>query len=54
MDPKYYGLVEIVFSSTIVFGLGFWQLWSLRREKTRDRARQRAADTAASSSDEAT
>jgi cytochrome oxidase assembly protein ShyY1 len=54
MDPKYYGLVEIVFTSTIIFGLGFWQLWSLRREKARDRARKHAADTATSSSDEAT
>jgi cytochrome oxidase assembly protein ShyY1 len=54
MDPKYYGLVEIVFTSTVIFGLGFWQLWSLRREKTRDRERKRAADAATSSSDEAT
>jgi cytochrome oxidase assembly protein ShyY1 len=54
MDPKYYGLVEILFTSSIVFGLGFWQLWSLRREQRRDRERKRAADTATSSSDEPT
>ena len=37
MDPAYYGLVEIVFTATIVLGLGFWQLWSLRREPKRPR-----------------
>ncbi len=30
MDPKYYKLIEVGFIVTLVFGLGFWQLWSLR------------------------
>lgn len=25
----------------VVLGLGFWELWSLRRERNRDRARER-------------
>ena len=37
MDPKYYGLVEVVFTAAIVFGLGFWQLWSLRGGRGGDR-----------------
>jgi hypothetical protein len=44
MDPKYYGIVEMGFTASVVFGLCFWQLWSLRREQRRDR------DQAASSS----
>ena len=39
MDPKYYGLVEIVFTAAIVFGLGFWQLWSLRTARGSDKRR---------------
>lgn len=31
MDPKYYGFIEIAFTASVVLGLGFWQLWSLRR-----------------------
>ena len=37
MDPKYYGLVEVVFTAAIVFGLGFWQLWSLRAARGSDK-----------------
>jgi hypothetical protein len=30
MDPRYYGLVEMVVSFGVVFGLLGWQYWSLR------------------------
>jgi hypothetical protein len=49
MDPAYYGLVEILFTSSVVFGLAGWQLWSVRRELRRDRER---AASAPSSGDE--
>lgn len=32
MDPKYYGLVEIAFTGSVVLGFAGWQLWSIRRE----------------------
>ena len=28
--------IEMVLSAVICLGFGFWQLWSLRREKRRD------------------
>lgn len=37
MDPKFYGVVEMVFFGTVVLGLGAWQLVSIRRELKRDR-----------------
>ncbi len=38
IDPRYYGLVEIIAGGVIVLGLAFWQLWSLRKlEKARER-----------------
>lgn len=37
MDQRYYGIVEILFTATIVFGLGLWQLWSLKRDKSSTR-----------------
>lgn len=40
---KYYGLIEMSFSASVLFGLGFWQLWSLRREQRRDREKAEAA-----------
>ncbi|WP_448586472.1 hypothetical protein [Thermaurantiacus sp.] len=30
IDPKFYGLVELVLSGVIVLGLAGWQLWSVR------------------------
>lgn len=30
IDPKYYGLVELIFTSTVVLGFLFWQLWTVR------------------------
>jgi len=42
IDPKYYGLVEIVAGGVIVLGLAFWQLWGLRKlEKERERKRDK-------------
>ncbi len=31
-------LLELLLVFGAVFGFGFWQLWSLRRERKRDRA----------------
>ena len=39
MDPKYYGVIEIGFTAAVVLGLGFWQLWSLRRDEKRRRTK---------------
>lgn len=36
IDPKYYGLVEMVLTGAVVLGFAFWQLWSLR-EKPKDK-----------------
>ncbi len=30
IDPEYYGLVEMGFTGTVVLGLAFWQLWTVR------------------------
>lgn len=43
MDPKYYGIVEMAFTASVVLGLGIWQLWSVRREQRRDREAAAAA-----------
>lgn len=42
IDPKYYGLVELVLVTFGVLAFGGWQLWSLRRDKRRAEARDRA------------
>lgn len=47
---KYYGLIEAGFTALIVFGLGFWQLWSLRDSK-RDRKRKSESETGPSPRD---
>lgn len=46
MDPKYYGVVEMGFTASIVLGLGLWQLWSVRREQRRDREAAALASSA--------
>lgn len=30
IDPKYYGLVELVLSGLIALAFGGWQLWQVR------------------------
>lgn len=32
IDPKYYGLVELIVAGVIVLGLGGWQLWTVRHD----------------------
>ncbi len=45
MDPKYYGFIEMGFTASIVFGLGFWQLCSLARDAKRARVKAKATRT---------
>jgi hypothetical protein len=40
MDHKYYSIVEMAFSGTIILGFAIWQLVSINREIARDKARQ--------------
>lgn len=46
---EHFGWVEILFTATIAFSFGFYQLWSVNREIRRDReAKEReASDKAA-------
>ncbi len=45
MDPKYYALVEMVFTGAVVLGFIFWQIRSVNRELRKgDAERARAAD----------
>lgn len=44
-----YGWVEIIFVGAVALGLGFWQLWSINREISKDKAK--AAEKAAAESD---
>lgn len=37
MDPKYYSLIEIVFTLAIVLGFAIWQLISVNRAIAKDR-----------------
>lgn len=37
IDPRYYGLVELVIFGAIALGIGFWQLWSVSRDLKRGR-----------------
>jgi hypothetical protein len=30
IDPKYYGLIELVLFGVVVLGFAGWQLWSVR------------------------
>ena len=39
MDPKYYGLVEIVVFAVAVFGYCIYQIWSVRRKSDEPEAR---------------
>lgn len=40
MDHKYYSIVEMVFSGTIILGFAIWQLVSINREIARDKAKK--------------
>lgn len=42
---QHFGWIELVFTSVIAFGFGFYQLWSVNREIRQDKAK-RAAETA--------
>lgn len=42
IDPKYYGLVELVLVTGAVLAFGAWQLLSLRRDARRARLREDA------------
>ena len=35
IDPKYYGLIELLLVGGIALGFGVWQLWSVNRELRR-------------------
>lgn len=43
IDPRYYGLVELVLVVGLVFGFGIWQLRSVNRalERSRREAEER-------------
>lgn len=41
IDPQYYGLVEIIVGAVIVLGIGFWQLWGLRKLERERKAAER-------------
>lgn len=41
MDPKYFGVVEMLFSFGVVLVLGFWQLRSVSRAKRARLERER-------------
>ena len=36
MEGKSLIVFEVIVSAVVPLGFGFWQLWSLRREKRRD------------------
>ena len=38
MEHKYYSIIEMVFSGTVVLGFAIWQLVSINREIARDKA----------------
>lgn len=42
MDPKYYGVVEMLLFSGAALGFGVWQLWSVSQAKKRRIERERA------------
>jgi hypothetical protein len=37
IDPRYYGLIELVIFGALALGVGFWQLRSVDRELKRSR-----------------
>ncbi|WP_202391347.1 hypothetical protein [Allopontixanthobacter sediminis] len=38
------GWVEIIFTSAVALGIGFWQLWSVNREIAKDKEKAAARD----------
>jgi hypothetical protein len=42
MDPRYYGVIEMLFSFGVVLVFGFWQLWSVSKAKKARLERERA------------
>jgi len=38
IDPKYYGLIELLVFGAIALGIGFWQLYSVNRDIARSKA----------------
>lgn len=44
IDPRYYGLVELVLIGAGVLAFGGWQLWDYRRYKRRIAAERSAKD----------
>lgn len=41
IDPKYYGLIELLLFGAIAIGFGIWQLRSLKRlERDRERDKE--------------
>lgn len=45
IDPRYYGLIELLLVGAMALGIGIWQLISVNREIGRDR-QQRSDDGA--------
>jgi hypothetical protein len=37
IDPRYYGLIELLIFAAIALGFGFWQLRSVNRDLKRSR-----------------
>lgn len=44
IDPKYYGLIELVIFGAIALGIGFWQLRSVNRDIARSKAEAERKD----------
>ena len=44
-----YGWIEIVFTATVAFGWGFYQLWSVNREIAKDKEKKQREESAADS-----
>ncbi|WP_448502888.1 hypothetical protein [Sphingomonas sp.] len=45
IDPRYYGLIELLLVGAMAMGLGIWQLVSINRSIARDREK-RSEDSA--------
>lgn len=45
IDPRYYGLIELLLVGAMALGIGIWQLVSVNREIGRDR--QKPSDDSA-------
>ena len=52
MEKSYFGLVELIFTSAVVFGFVIWQLKSVERDKAKlDAERKRRAEAEAKKAD---